>query len=76
MVKEDEAGACCPRYPGAWAWVLTDLRKLRPFPVSGRLGLYEVDLGSGPLVLEPCSPPVLQPTQNHNTRKAEHLRNG
>ncbi len=44
MAKHDEAAACCDVYPNAQAWVLEDIRRIDPFPVSGRLGLYEVEL--------------------------------
>ena len=53
MAEADEEAACCPVFPGAWAWVLADLRRLRPFPVKGRLGLYDVDLGEQRLIFEP-----------------------
>jgi hypothetical protein len=42
MVKEDETAACCPVYPRAVAWVLRNVRVIKPFPVRGQLGLYEV----------------------------------
>lgn len=41
MVKADEEFALCPVYPGAYAWVLSNVRKIKPYPVKGRLGLYE-----------------------------------
>jgi hypothetical protein len=45
MTRDDEKAACCKLYPGARAWLLADVRKLRkPFPVKGRLGIYEVDV--------------------------------
>jgi hypothetical protein len=43
MIVADERAACCKRYPGAWAWVLENIRPIRPFPVKGRLGFYDVD---------------------------------
>lgn len=44
MTKEDEEAACCALYPGAWAWVIENIRKVeKPFPVRGMLGIYEVD---------------------------------
>lgn len=43
MRKEDEAAACCEVYPRAKCWLLEDVRKVKPFPVRGRLRLYEVD---------------------------------
>jgi hypothetical protein len=42
MEKEDEQEALCGLYEGAYAWVLHDVKRIRPFPVRGRLGLYEV----------------------------------
>lgn len=44
MVEGDEAAACCRVYPRAWAWVLREVRRIQPFPVLGRLGMYEVAL--------------------------------
>ena len=44
MTKADQDAALCDIYPGAYSWVLTDVRKIEPFPVKGQLGLYEVDL--------------------------------
>ncbi|GKT09288.1 ASCH domain-containing protein [Desulforhabdus sp. TSK] len=47
MTREDEAAACCSLYPGAYAWELESVRTIAPFPVKGRLGLYEVALPEG-----------------------------
>ncbi len=44
MTKTDEIAARCAKYPGAYSWVLGNIRKIEPFPVRGKLGLYEVDL--------------------------------
>jgi hypothetical protein len=44
MTKSDESAACCACYPGAFSWVLRDIRKIDIFPVRGKLGLYEVNL--------------------------------
>lgn len=45
MTRNDEQAACCELYPGAWAWLLADVRKLlKPFPVRGGLRIYEVDV--------------------------------
>ncbi|KKL91162.1 hypothetical protein LCGC14_1897480 [marine sediment metagenome] len=42
MTKADEDAAMCPVYKGAFAWVLANVRKIeKPYPVKGRLGLYE-----------------------------------
>jgi hypothetical protein len=43
MKKEDEEDAGCRIYPNAYAWVLTNIKKIKPFPVRGKLGLYDVD---------------------------------
>ena len=43
MTKRDETAAQCEIYPNAFAWVLTNIRPIAPFPVKGRLGLYEVE---------------------------------
>ena len=42
MTEDDAEAACSPALPGAYAWVLEHIRPLQPFPVAGRLGLYEV----------------------------------
>jgi hypothetical protein len=44
LTERDEAEACCAWYPDAYAWVLDDVRRLEPFPVTGQLGIYEVEL--------------------------------
>jgi len=56
MVKEDEPAACCPVYPKAVAWVLRNVRAVRPFPVRGRLGLYEVADAAVPAAIMPRNP--------------------
>ena len=40
----DEAFARCPKYPGAYAWVVGNVRRIEPFPVRGQLGLYDVEV--------------------------------
>lgn len=42
MRRADERAACCKVYPKAHAWVLKNVRSIEPFPVKGKLGLYEV----------------------------------
>ncbi len=44
MTRDDEVAACCAWDPSYIAWVLTDIRPIPPFPVKGRLGIYEVQL--------------------------------
>ncbi len=44
MTKLDEAAACCEVYPDAKAWVLRNIRPIEPFPVKGKLRIFEVDM--------------------------------
>lgn len=44
MTREDEIAACCRIYPGAVAWILEDIVSIRPFPVRGQRGLYDVEM--------------------------------
>lgn len=47
MTEADEARACCEVYPGAWAWVLRNIRPITPFRVRGHQGFYKVELPEG-----------------------------
>jgi hypothetical protein len=42
MTPADEGAALCRMYPGAFSWLLGNVRRVQPFEVRGRLGLYEV----------------------------------
>lgn len=44
MDESDWQVACCDPYPNAFGWILTDVRRIDPFPVKGSLGLYNVDV--------------------------------
>ncbi|HQQ91669.1 MAG TPA: ASCH domain-containing protein [Kiritimatiellia bacterium] len=44
MTIVDVEEACCDLYPGAFAWVLTNIRRTKAFPIRGQLGLFEVDV--------------------------------
>lgn len=46
MTRQDEPAACCRTYPNAYSWVLQNIRKIQPFPVQGRLGLYDIEVSS------------------------------
>jgi ASCH domain len=46
MSKTDEAAAACPIEPDAYAWVLGNVRRVRPFPVRGKLGIFDVPVSS------------------------------
>ena len=43
MKTEDEWDAKCRLYPGAWSWLLEDVGPIRPEPIKGQLGLFEID---------------------------------
>ncbi len=47
MTSQDESLARCAIYPGAYSWVLEFVRKVRAFPVRGKLGIYEVEIPAG-----------------------------
>jgi hypothetical protein len=44
MTEKDQLQAACPVYDGAFAWVLEDIRRVKPFPVRGQLGLFDVEV--------------------------------
>ena len=45
MVAADETAACCEIYPGAWSWLIRNVRRLdNPFPVKGRLGIFKLEI--------------------------------
>jgi hypothetical protein len=46
MTAADEPGSGVQAAPGLFAWVLGHCRSIEPFAVSGRLGLFEVDVPS------------------------------
>lgn len=43
MIKPDESCACCKKYDDVFSWILKNIKPVIPFPVQGRLGLYQVD---------------------------------
>ena len=43
MVPNDEKKACYEIYSGAWSWILTNIRRIKQFPVKGQLGLFNID---------------------------------
>jgi len=50
MTKADEFEAEYKLYDGAWAWMLQNIRRIRPIPIRGSLGIYDVDLRTEELV--------------------------
>lgn len=49
MVKADEGAASCKRQADRKAWVLENARRVKPVPVTGKQGVYDVDLDPGRL---------------------------
>ena len=43
MKKEDEKLARSPYHPDLYAWILSSIKAIEPFPVKGKLRLFEVD---------------------------------
>ena len=43
MMPEDETKALCQWSDDLYAWILEDIRSIRPFDVKGSQGFYEVD---------------------------------
>lgn len=43
MRLEDENKALCKFAHNLWAWELEDIRPIKPFPVKGSQGFYEVN---------------------------------
>ena len=43
MRKRDEFRACCNIYDKAYSWFLVNVEPIEPFPVKGKLSLFEVD---------------------------------
>lgn len=43
MTEEDVEFAMCSVYPGAYSWVLENVRKIEKFPVKGQLWLFNID---------------------------------
>lgn len=49
MTRADEGAALSGRRAGRRAWVLENPRRVKQVPVTGRLGVYDVDLDPGRL---------------------------
>jgi hypothetical protein len=49
----------CEVYEKAFAWLLRDIRPVKPFPVSGQLGIFDVDVAPSLLVPAPEFRPAL-----------------
>ncbi len=45
MTKKDETKACIKIYPGAYAWLLCNLRPINPpVPIKGSLGIFDLKI--------------------------------
>lgn len=42
MIQKDELMARCEIYPNAQSWIILNRKRIKPFPVKGQLGLFEV----------------------------------
>ena len=50
MIPEDEYAARCKIYPKAHSWMLKNVTPITPFPVKGRLSLFNVSVTSPDVV--------------------------
>jgi hypothetical protein len=46
MTLSDEHDAMCEVYEKAVAWVLRNIRPLKPFPITGQLGIFDVEVAA------------------------------
>ncbi len=49
MTRADEEAALRDRWSGGKAWVLENPQRVKPVPVTGKKGVYDVDLDPGRL---------------------------
>lgn len=47
MSEVHEKAALVEAKPGLYAWTLSNVRKITPFPVKGKLGLFNVEVPNG-----------------------------
>jgi len=69
MTLSDEQAAMCEVYEDAVAWVLRDIRPLRPFPVTGQLGLFDTEVDSALLVPVTDASPFLSLFEEPNEKE-------
>ncbi len=50
MIALDEPQACCSIYPKAHSWLLKNITPIKPYPVKGRLSLFNVSVTSPDVV--------------------------
>lgn len=43
MQKQDEKAACCHVYPHAFSFFLRNICPIKPFPVKGQLGIFDIE---------------------------------
>jgi hypothetical protein len=44
MTLSDERFACCEIYDRAVVWILDNIRAIKPFPLIGQLGIFDVNV--------------------------------
>lgn len=71
MTLSDEAAAMCPIYDDVVAWVLRNISAIKPFPVRGQLGPFEVDVSAEALRIAPLGT-VQSPYEGRGTPGTEH----
>ncbi len=47
MTEEHEDAAYCDWEPGKFSWFLRNIRRVKPVPVKGRLGIYRLEIPGG-----------------------------
>ena len=75
MKQEDKRDALCEVYPRAKSWHISNLRKIKtPFPVKGKLSLYETQLPEDIELIETVSTAKIFPEHmdilNHTRHRA------
>lgn len=44
MIVNDQKKSLCNIYDNAYSWILEDIIKIKPFPVKGKLSLFNVEI--------------------------------
>jgi len=50
MTLADEKFACCEIYEHAIVWIFRNIRRISPFPVQGRLGLFDPEISTATMI--------------------------
>lgn len=76
MERCDEEAACCKWYKGAYAWELSNRRRIEPFDVRGQQGFYEVAMPESKTkdsLLEPHESLNCYPREGDTLSKSKEL---